>query len=98
MTRFRPCLALLCATLLIATCAPAEKTASMPDSDYVVADLEAFEAFMATRPTPAQFRARYPQVTLILPGDAATQELRRDRSRFFAHLNPDGRIIGGRFQ
>lgn len=63
-----------------------------------VADTAAFEAFIATQPTPAAFRERYPDVKLVLPGDIATKELRLDRSRYFAELDAQGRIPGGRFQ
>lgn len=63
-----------------------------------VTDLVAFEAFIANRPTPAQFRQRYPDVLLVLPGDIATFELRGDNSRYFAELDDARRISGGRFQ
>ncbi|HSW13291.1 MAG TPA: hypothetical protein VLI06_10665 [Solimonas sp.] len=63
-----------------------------------VSDMAAFERYIATRPTPAQFRAHYPDVLLVLPGDMATKELRMDHSRYFAQLDADGRITGGRFQ
>ena len=63
-----------------------------------VEDLAAFERFVAGRPTPADFRARYPGVGLVLPGQIATKEFRSDRSRYFADLDGDGRITGGRFQ
>ncbi len=63
-----------------------------------VTDLAAFQAFIATRPTPGAFREAYPGVTLVLPGDIATKELRMDNSRYFATLDEAGRIVGGRFQ
>lgn len=63
-----------------------------------VEDVAAFERFIATRPMPADFRARYPGVALVLPGQIATKEFRSDRSRYFADLDGDGRITGGRFQ
>lgn len=62
-----------------------------------VTDVAAFEAFIATRPTPDRFRATYPDVLLVLPGDLATKELRLNRSRYFAELDDEGRITGGRF-
>jgi hypothetical protein len=62
-----------------------------------VTDMAAFEAFIATRPTPEQFRARYPDVLLVLPGQIATKELRLNNSRYFAELDGEGRITGGRF-
>lgn len=63
-----------------------------------VTELSAFEQFIATGPTPAQFRARYPDVTLALPGSINTKELRLNNSRYFAQLNVQGRISGGQFQ
>lgn len=62
-----------------------------------VTDLAAFERFIATRPKPADFRARYPDVVLILPGEFSTKEFRMDNSRYFAELDEQGRIKGGRF-
>jgi hypothetical protein len=57
----------------------------------------AFRDFLATRPTPAEFRARYPHMTLVMPGDITTRELRLDCSRFFADTDIDGRVVAGRF-
>ena len=64
-----------------------------------VRDVPAFREFIAEyEPTPEQLRAVYPDLTLVLPGDIATKELRMNNSRFFAELNEDGRIVDGRFQ
>ncbi|NGY06476.1 hypothetical protein [Solimonas terrae] len=63
-----------------------------------VTDMKAFQDFIAGKPTPAQFRATYPDVLLILPGDISTRELRLDNSRYFAELDADGRINGGKFK
>lgn len=63
-----------------------------------VTDLSAFDAFIATQPTVAQLRARYPGLLVVLPGDLTTKELRTDNSRFFAELDAAGRVVGGRFQ
>lgn len=63
-----------------------------------VSDVPAFERFIAVGPTPQQFRQRYPDVVLVLPGTAASKEFRMDRSRYFARLDEDGRISGGKFQ
>ncbi|WP_366449853.1 hypothetical protein [Fontimonas thermophila] len=63
-----------------------------------VTDVPVFERFIALRPTPEEFRRVYPDVTLVLPGQIATKELRLNNSRYFAELDEDGRIIGGRFQ
>jgi PBP1b-binding outer membrane lipoprotein LpoB len=62
-----------------------------------VTDLARFERFIATRPTPAEFSAHYPDVLLVLPGMIVTKELRSDHSRYFPQLDADGRIGGGRF-
>ncbi|HET8881698.1 MAG TPA: hypothetical protein VFM56_05930 [Solimonas sp.] len=62
-----------------------------------VTDLATFQRFIAEKPTPAQFRARYPDVKLVLPGEIATREFRMDNSRYFAELDADGRISGGKF-
>lgn len=71
---------------------------SAPPRRAQVEDLAAFERFIATQPTPADFRTRYAGVALVLPGQIATKEFRTDRSRYFAELNAAGRITGGRFQ
>ncbi len=63
-----------------------------------VTDMATFEQFIATQPTPAQFRARYPDVTLALPGSINSKEMRMNNSRYFAQLDAAGRITGGRFQ
>ncbi|WP_133882746.1 hypothetical protein [Panacagrimonas perspica] len=63
-----------------------------------VTDLDAFNAFVATRPTPEVLRQRYPGLTVVLPGDISTRELRSDNSRFFAEIDAESRITGGRFQ
>ncbi len=62
-----------------------------------VEDVAAFDAFIAGKPTPEQFRQRYPDVRLVLPGEIATREFRMDRSRYFAELDAQGRIGGGKF-
>jgi predicted small lipoprotein YifL len=62
-----------------------------------VTDMTAFDAFIATHPTPDQFRASYPDVLLVLPGTIATREFRTNNSRYFAELDKDGRISGGKF-
>lgn len=63
---------------------------------YVV-DMKAFEAFIATHPTPDQFRARYPDVQLVMPGGVTTLEFRSNNSRYYPELDKDGRITGGHF-
>lgn len=61
-------------------------------------DRTAFAAFVATTPTEAQFREAYPDMVLIMPNSTATMEFRSDHSRFFAAINDEGHISGGRFQ
>lgn len=93
-------LALLFALFALAACAAPLAGAPVnptPISGYVT-DLPAFEQFIASQPTPEQFRVRYPDVTLVLPGDIATKEMRMNQSRYFAQLSAAGRITGGRFQ
>lgn len=63
-----------------------------------VTDLAAFDAFIATRPTPEALRQRYPGLVVVMPGDITTRELRMDNSRYFVELDAQGRISGGRFQ
>lgn len=74
---------------------PPAETAAVPGR---VTDLDAFQQFIASRPTPAQFRGRYPDVMLALPGAITTKEYRTDNSRYFAELDTEGRIAGGRFE
>jgi len=62
-----------------------------------VTDLAAFSKFIETHPTPEAFAQHYPDVLLILPGMIATKELRMDNSRYFAELDQNRRIIGGKF-
>jgi len=89
---------LLGACVQLSACAqtmnPSEAAAPVPGK---VSDLDAFGRFIASRPTPEQFRARYPDVKLVLPGDIATKEFRHDNSRYFADTDSEGRITGGRF-
>jgi hypothetical protein len=72
-------------------------TTAQPVAGYVT-DLPAFEQFIAARPTPEEFRRVYPDVTLVLPGQIASKELRFNNSRYFAQLDDQNRITGGRFQ
>ncbi|WP_114241903.1 lipoprotein [Dyella sp. C9] len=74
----------------------ANPAAPVPVHGYVT-DLKAFDAFIATHPTPAQFRTAYPDVQLVMPGSPSTRELRNDNSRYFPELDKDGRITGGKF-
>ncbi len=89
-----------------ATAATASAAAAVPVSSPApadapvrgkVVDLVGFEGFMLSKPTPAQFHARYPDLQLVLPGQIATKEFRLDHSRYFAQLDAQGRIVGGKF-
>lgn len=62
-----------------------------------VTDMNAFEQFIAGKPTPAQFKAAYPDVQLVQPGEITTREFRLNNSRYFAKFDADGRISGGKF-
>lgn len=101
--------ALLAAALSLGACANGQWPWATTDVDEVeqmsttsqpghVTDMEGFAAFIDLRPTPDQFRSRYPDVQLVMPGDITTKELRFDNSRFFAELDDSGLITGGRFQ
>lgn len=96
-------LVLLVGPMLLGACAPTPDAAP-PLSEVntpvraQVTDLEAFAAFISTRPTPDALRARYPGLLVVMPGDITTKELRGDNSRYFVELDADGRVSGGRFQ
>lgn len=63
-----------------------------------VTDLDAFNAFIATQPTPDALQAKYPGLNVVMPGDITTKEFRTDNSRYFVDLDAQGRVSGGRFQ
>ena len=77
---------------------PAPAAATETPVRTSVTDLAAFDAFIATRPTPEALRQRYPGLVVVMPGDITTKELRMDNSRYFVELDAEGRISGGRFQ
>ena len=62
-----------------------------------VTDMKAFDAFIATRPTPEQFRVAYPDVMLVTPDMMTTREMRQNNSRYFPKMDAEGRIVGGSF-
>ena len=95
--------ALLISLLSLAACAAPptatdDKAAMNTPTVGFVTDLAGFDAFITTTPTPEQFKARYPDVLLVLPGSIATKELRMNNSRYFAQLDAQGCITGGKFQ
>ncbi len=59
--------------------------------------MAAFESFIATHPTPDEFKKMYSGVQLMLPGMMSTMEMRYDNSRFFPQMDKDGRIVVGDF-
>ena len=93
-------LALMFCLLSLTACAAPTTQATVSTTPLVgfVTDLTSFEQFIAAQPTPEQFRVRYPDVTLALPGSINTKELRLNNSRYFAQLDAQGRISGGKFQ
>ncbi len=85
-----------------ATVHPAAAPAATPGAQApvhgYVTDMKAFDAFIATHPTPAQFLATYPDVQLVMPGDMTTMEFRTNNSRFFPEQDATGHIVGGSFR
>ncbi|MEQ9814339.1 MAG: hypothetical protein RLO50_16285 [Azospirillaceae bacterium] len=61
-------------------------------------DTVRFRALIAQRPTLDALAQAFPEVHFVGPDQIATMELRFDQSRFFAELDADGRVVGGRFQ
>jgi len=77
----------------------AEPPPPPPHHGYISdAEMVAFRHFVDRRPEPVEFRAHYPDVVLVLPGEIAPQDYRADRSRYFALLDEGGRISGGEFR
>ena len=93
-----PLAAALVALALLGGCKAPLSLAEPTPIDGRVSDRRAFDAFIATQPGPFEFRRMYPDVTLVLPQDITTQELRTDNSRYFARLNPEGKIVSGEFR
>lgn len=93
-----PAFALLATLLLLGGC---QQNAPMNTSEVVhgyVTDMNAFDQFIAGKPTAAQFKAAYPDVQLVQPGDITTREFRLNNSRYFAQFDADGHITGGTFK
>lgn len=97
--------AILAASLLfvLAACGPHAGHHDQVDQSVApvagfVSDMPRFERFIATTPTPEQFRHAYPDVQLVMPCDITTREFRSNNSRYFAELDDSGRITGGSFQ
>lgn len=93
----RPTVAVVLAIAMALTgCHDMTHPAPVPVHGYVT-DMKAFEAFIATHPTPEQFRAAYPDVQLVMPGGVTTLEFRTNNSRYYPELDKDGHIVGGHF-
>ncbi|WP_109124622.1 hypothetical protein [Dyella sp. C11] len=88
--------AVLAVAMAVGGCQASAPTAPSPVHGYVT-DMKAFDAFIATHPTPEQFRAAYPDVLLVMPGSITTLEFRTNNSRYYPELDKDGRITGGHF-
>lgn len=86
-------LSVLCVAVALTGC----HHGTRPDGKHGVTDMASFESFVATHPTPDEFKKTYPGVQLMLPGTISTMEMRFDNSRFFPNVDKDGRIIGGDF-
>lgn len=84
------------AALVACQTSPAAQPQLHPVAGFVT-DMKAFDAFIATRPTAAQFHAAYPDVTLVTPDMMSTREMRQNNSRYFPKLDDQGRIVGGSF-
>jgi hypothetical protein len=98
MNRLRICTLILGCLIGLGGCCSTPASEAAPPVPGHVTDVGAFEQFIATQPTPDQFKRRYPDVVLVLPGQMATKELRLNRSRYFAEVDAQGRIRGGKFQ
>lgn len=87
---------ILAAAVTIGGCHDTTHAAPAAVHGYVT-DMKVFDAFIATHPTPEQFRATYPDVQLVMPGTITTMEFRSNNSRYYPQLDKDGRIVGGHF-
>ena len=97
MNRFAPVLFLLIlGGAALSACQTSPAAQPKPVAGFVT-DMRAFDAFIATRPTPAQFHAAYPDVLLVTPDMMSTREMRQNNSRYFPKLDAEGRIVGGSF-
>lgn len=89
-------LTVLSLALALGACHDTTHNVSTPVAGFVT-DMKSFDAFIATHPMPDQFRTAYPDVLLVLPGMPSTREFRNNNSRYFAQLDGNGHIIGGKF-
>ncbi|TCV92841.1 hypothetical protein EC912_106180 [Luteibacter rhizovicinus] len=98
--RYLPAIAfaVACSAMAISGCQTGNVAAQPKPVSGFVTDMKAFDGFIATHPTPDQFRATYPDVQLVLPGMITTMEMRMNNSRYSAKLDAQGKITGGSFQ
>ncbi|WP_430391954.1 hypothetical protein [Dyella sp. 20L07] len=89
-------LAVFAAAMTLGGCHDMTQPTTMPVHGFVT-DTKGFDAFIATRPTPEQFRASYPDVQLVMPGTITTMDFRSNNSRYFVELDKVGHIVGGHF-
>ena len=87
---------LILAVAAVSGCHAGATAPTKPVAGFVT-DMKAFDAFIATKPTPEQFHAAYPYVMLVTPGTMTTREMRQNNSRYFPKMDAEGRIVGGSF-
>jgi hypothetical protein len=80
----------------LVACQTSPAAAPKPVAGFVT-DMKAFDAFIATKPTPEQFKAAYPDVMLVTPDMMTTREMRQNNSRYFPKMDAEGHIVGGSF-
>jgi hypothetical protein len=80
----------------LVACQTAPAAPPRPVAGFVT-DTKAFDAFIATKPTPEQFHAAYPDVMLVTPDMMTTREMRQNNSRYFPKMDATGHIVGGSF-
>jgi predicted small lipoprotein YifL len=81
-----------------AAAAPAPAPGATTPVHGYVTDMKAFDAFIATHPTQAQFLATYPDMQLVMPDTITTMEMRTNNSRYFPEQDATGHIVGGTFR
>ncbi len=87
---------LILAVAAVSGCHAGATAPTKPVAGFVT-DMKAFDAFIATKPTPEQFHTAYPDVLLVTPGTMTTREMRQNNSRYFPKMDAEGRIVGGSF-
>jgi hypothetical protein len=90
--------AIIAGCLSLTACGSSVSLAEPKPIRGTVNNMGVFQQFIATRPTPSEFRRIYPDVQLVLPQDIATMEMRYNNSRYFAQVDQQGKIVGGSFR